>query len=103
LFAAGPDGLRDGKQAVEHAVRACELTQWKSPNNFDTLAAAYAEAGDFDKAVEFERKALSFPAFEKENGKAAKERLELYLQKKPYRDPALAPRGASPPTQKVEP
>ena len=48
IMAACPDAkYRDGKKAVEAATRACELTQWKKPDFLDTLAAAYAEAGDF--------------------------------------------------------
>src|SRR5262249_21879307 len=91
LLAAGPDRVRDGKQAVEHAARACELTAWKDPGCIATLAAAHAEAGDFDRAVEFQRKALAFPAYEKEAGKAGRERLHLYERKMPYRDPTLVP------------
>jgi hypothetical protein len=39
LLATGPDGVRDGKQAIEHATRARELTGWKKLNYIDTLAA----------------------------------------------------------------
>jgi tetratricopeptide (TPR) repeat protein len=94
LLAAGPDRLRDGKQAVEHAARACELTDWKDPAFIEVLAAAHAEAGDFDRAVEFQKKALAFPDHEKPVGKAGQERLQHYARKKPYRDPDLAPRPA---------
>lgn len=97
MLATGPDGVRQGKQAVEHAIRACELTDWKGPDYLDTLAAAYAEAGDFDKAVEYQKRALSFSSFEKLSGRQVRERLFLYMQKKPYRDPALQPREVAPP------
>jgi tetratricopeptide (TPR) repeat protein len=102
LLAAGPDGTRDGRRAVEHATRACELTAWKNPDPLDNLAMAYAEAGDFDKAVEYQKKALSFPEFEKRDGADGRQRLELYAQKKPYRDPALAPRERAPPPREVK-
>jgi tetratricopeptide (TPR) repeat protein len=45
------DSFRNGKAAVEAARRACDLTQWKDYDLINTLAAAYAEAGDFDRAI----------------------------------------------------
>ncbi len=50
--------LRDGAKAVALATRACELTQWKSARSLATLAAAFAEKGDFGGAVQMQRKAL---------------------------------------------
>jgi hypothetical protein len=83
-----PDGkYRDGKAAVEDAKRACELSGWKLAEQIDTLAAAYAEVGDFAKAVEYQEQALADKGFVKEHGKGARERLELYRDKKPYREP----------------
>jgi tetratricopeptide (TPR) repeat protein/serine/threonine protein kinase len=95
LLATGPDRVRDGKQAVEHATRACALTGWKDPGYIDTLAAAHAEAGAFDKAVLFQKQALAFPGYEKDNGQVVRERLHRYERKMPYRDPALVPRRAA--------
>ncbi len=99
LLAVGPDGVRDGKQAVAHATQACELTGWKDPRILDTLAAAHAATGDFDRAVEFQNKALSFPEYEKADGKGARARLQLYAQKKPYRESALAAPEVAPPRE----
>ncbi len=52
-LAAGPDDTgRDGKAAVRFALKAMELTGDKAgvPHHA-TLAAAYAEAGEFDNAI----------------------------------------------------
>jgi tetratricopeptide (TPR) repeat protein len=53
-----PDATyRDGKKAVESALRACELTEWKDAQLLGVLAAAYAEAGDFESAVTWQTRA----------------------------------------------
>jgi tetratricopeptide (TPR) repeat protein len=87
LLATCTDGnLRDGKRAVELATKANELTGGKDASVLDALAAAYAETGSFDKAVEFQKKALADKAFEKDFGEKARARLKLYEQKKPWRE-----------------
>jgi Flp pilus assembly protein TadD len=99
MLATGPDSVRDGKEAVHHATRACELTQWKNPNALAILGAACAEAGDFDKAIEHQKKALTFQEYVKKYGADAQERLRLYERKQPYRasvPSAPAPRETKP-------
>ena len=49
----------DPAEAVKLALRACEVTDFKQAALLDTLAISYAAAGDFDKAIETVRKALS--------------------------------------------
>jgi tetratricopeptide (TPR) repeat protein len=88
IRAASPDrALRDGKQAVADAVRACDLSQWKQAETISVLAAAYAELGDFKKAVEWETKALTL--VEDKHAQAEfTSTLKLYQQRQPYRLPA---------------
>ena len=52
LATAGKPELRNGKEAVQLATKAVELTDYRQPLSMETLAAAYAEAGDFSHAVE---------------------------------------------------
>ncbi len=80
------DKLRDGKRAIEFATRACKLTNWKVVLYLNTLAAAYAEAGQFDEAIRFQKKVLADPALDDKLAPQAKRRLELYQHKKPMRD-----------------
>ena len=87
IWAACPDAKhRDGKRAVESATKSCELTGWKVPNNLDTLAAAYAESGDFLSAVKWQAKAVAL-ATDEDDKAAYSSRLMLYRAKKPYRLP----------------
>ncbi len=80
---------RDGKKAVGHAKRQVEVNAawWGS---YDTLAAAYAETGEFELAVADQRKAVEMlkadKSADKDELKKAEARLELYRAKKPYRD-----------------
>jgi hypothetical protein len=60
LFATYPDSnVRDGAEAVRLAERACKLTDRRVPSLLATLAAAYAETGDFSRSVATGEEALS--------------------------------------------
>ena len=80
--------LRDGVRAVRLAEKACELTGYKSATNLDTLAGAYAELGQFDRAVETAVKAvrLAWAAKNRTLAQNIQNHLELYRDKRPYRE-----------------
>jgi tetratricopeptide (TPR) repeat protein len=80
------DKVRDGKRAIECATKACGLSNWRDFGYVDTLAAAYAEAGNFKDAVQWQKKALDLDIEDKENLEQAQQRLKLYEQGKPYRE-----------------
>ena len=49
--------LRNGRESVALAEHAAQLTSGRAPEILGTLAAAYAESGDFAKAIETEQRA----------------------------------------------
>jgi tetratricopeptide (TPR) repeat protein len=97
LYAACPDPqIRDAQKALADAERACRVS--KDGHNLPSLAAAYAEAGDFEKAIESQQEAIlaverdrrdSDPEWlRQEDSKALEEyrsRLALYESHQPYR------------------
>ena len=88
--ANGNPEFRDAAEALSLAKRAYEET---GPENFralDVLAAAHAEAGQFDKAAELAKKALELAsaARQKDQEREIEKRLELYRAGKPYREEA---------------
>ena len=58
LATCSDDAVRDGKEAVRLAERACRLTGYKQAPMVGVLAAAYAEAGRFTDAVATAQKAI---------------------------------------------
>ncbi len=87
------EGIHDPGQAVEHAMKACQISEYANPETIDTLAVAYAASGEFEKAIETALKAINVA---KSNGKDALagrigKRLELYRQGKVYVDIGLKP------------
>jgi tetratricopeptide (TPR) repeat protein len=82
LATAKEPRIRNGKKAVELALRACELSAWKNPVFLGTLAAAYAREDDFGNATKWQEKALQLS--EKGEKAKAQERLNLYRQQRPW-------------------
>ena len=82
-----PDAAqRDGRAAVRNATRACELSQWKDAGVIDTLAAAYAEIGDFAQAMRYATDAASMPILYPRTRAAVQDHLRAFRAGKPWRD-----------------
>jgi hypothetical protein len=60
------------------------LSQWQKPAMIDVLAAACAEAGDFDSAVKWESQFLQTPGLSLRVRNEARNRLSLYEAHQPY-------------------
>ena len=88
LLATCPDDkLRDGKRALETALSACEITFYAEAHILSTLAAAYAETGDFEKAREWARKSVELGEKEQhESLDNLKAELASYEEDKPWRE-----------------
>lgn len=91
LLAVCPDvSVRNGEYAVQYAIKACELTEWKDDSLLATLAAAYAEAGRFGDAVNWQSKYLESDYLKSnpssDTPEKARARLSLYEQNKPYHE-----------------
>jgi tetratricopeptide (TPR) repeat protein len=87
LSTSPEDGVRNGKRSIELALQACEVTEYKRPHIISTLAAAYAESGDWENAVKWSTKAVEMSdESEKEILDQLKDELKHYQEKKPFRE-----------------
>jgi tetratricopeptide (TPR) repeat protein len=87
LLATSPDeAIRDGKRAIELARKACEETTWKQPHIISTLAASYAETGDFEEARKYSRQAVESEEGSPEVKKQLEGELASYVAEKPWRE-----------------
>jgi Tfp pilus assembly protein PilF len=83
FYATCPDSsFRNGQQAVKDAKAACSIMQWKDEDMIDTLGVAYAEAGDFDSAVQYVSQALAMKGISSESAKVFREHLQWFQQRK---------------------
>lgn len=88
VLATSPqDDVRDGKRAVELGLRAVKITNESEAHILSTLAAAYAENGDFDNAIQWSEKAVEQGGKEdNEQIDQLKQELESYKKQEPWRE-----------------
>ena len=90
LLATAPEAkLRDGRRAVALATDACRQTDYKQDYILSTLAAAYAESGDFESARKWAMAAVEAKPVEKgepSRKDELKKELQSYQANKPWRE-----------------
>lgn len=79
--------FRNGKEAVKLAEKLCRLQNYSQSLSLDALAAAYAETGKFDRAVQIAQQGLSMALMHgpEELASGLTKRLQLYQAGIPYR------------------
>lgn len=89
ILATSPvSAQRNGDEALALALAVCDRTQHRMFSLLDTLAAAYAAAGEFDKAVETQKEAIRLAEEAKhpeDDLQGYRERLQLFEIRRPYR------------------
>jgi len=93
LYATCPDPeYREGKTAIKYAEKALEYSP-KNPAYIDTLAASYAETGNFKKGIELLESLLA--EFEKDLSPSIKqeitEHLAAFKKDMPWREKSINP------------
>ena len=80
------DSIRDAKRAMEYALKSAEATGYEEAFILSTLAAAYAENGDFENARKWSQKSIELSEKEdKENADHYREEMASYQENKPWR------------------
>ena len=99
VFATSPDdSLRDGAKAVRLASEALRISGRRIPKLFRTLAAAYAENGQFSEAIQTAQQGMQLANSQGNLGLATELQgnITLYQQQQPLRDPSLTNGSSSP-------
>jgi tetratricopeptide (TPR) repeat protein len=86
--------VRDGKRAVKLALEACEASDYEKPHILSTLAAAYAERGDWSNARKWSQKAVELAT--EDIKETLKLELERYKKKLPWRENKAEDRKKNP-------
>ncbi len=81
--ASAEPALHDAKLAIEHGLKANELSGGKNWSVVLILGTAYARAGDFDQALKHAHQALEL-APDDEARETIQERIQLFEQKQPF-------------------
>jgi len=93
LATCADDKVRNGAAAIVAAQKAIEQRKSRVATDIKSLAAAYAEAGDFPNAIKFQTEVVGMMSAE--NKTAEQTILTAYTEKKPYRSQPVAVANAN--------
>jgi len=99
VFATSPDqSIRNGPRAVQLAEQAVRLSGGRIAILFRTLAAAYAENGQFSDAIQTAERGIQLANSQGNAGLAneLQANTALYQQQQPLRDSSLTNASSSP-------
>jgi tetratricopeptide (TPR) repeat protein len=97
------DELRDARRSIELGTKACEVTKYELPHILSTLAAGYAESGDYETAITWSTKAVELGREKlKEQLDQLEKELESYKNKKPWRELQQVEDKPSPPRNVID-
>lgn len=82
--------VRDGDRALDLAMQAGELTSYEQAHILSTIAAAYAETGDFENAIDWSKKAVELTDTsddqEEDDGEQISNEYASYQRGEPWRE-----------------
>jgi tetratricopeptide (TPR) repeat protein len=97
VLATSPeDNVRNAAKSIEYGTKACDLTKYEKPHILSTLAAGYAEKGDWETAIKWSSKAVELGVKEDDVNDQLKKELESYKEKKPWREKQDIPENTKP-------
>jgi tetratricopeptide (TPR) repeat protein len=99
VLATSPDeSIRNGAKAVQLAEQAVRISGGRIAILFRTLAAAYAENGQFSNAIQTAQRGIQLANTQGNPGLASElqANIELYQQQQPLRDPSLTNASSTP-------
>ncbi|RCS52900.1 hypothetical protein DTL42_08720 [Bremerella cremea] len=90
VLATSPlDDVRNGDKALQYGIKACEATDYQQAHILSTLAAAYAEKGDFEAARKWSKEAVKLAGDDEsatEIREHLKNELSAYEKNEPWRE-----------------
>ena len=81
------DSVRDAERSLEYGEKAAKLTEYSEAHILSTLAAAYAENGNFEEARKWSQKAVDLATEEDhEQLEQLQQELDAYKRDEPWRE-----------------